>query len=106
MLANEIPDGKGYIFTNNKNELLTKIQYRKRWARYCKDIGFELTAHQLRHGFATILYEAGISDKDAQELLGHSTITLTRNVYTHIRQTRRDETAARLNNYISAGNSK
>lgn len=106
VLANEIPDGKGYIFTNNKNELLTKIQYRKRWARYCKDIGFELTAHQLRHGFATILYEAGISDKDAQELLGHSTITLTRNVYTHIRQTRRDETAARLNNYISAGSSK
>lgn len=101
VLANEIPEGKGYIFTNSKNELLTKIQYRERWAHYCKAIGFELTAHQLRHGFATILYEAGISDKDAQELLGHSTITLTRNVYTHIRQARRDETAERLNNYIS-----
>lgn len=106
VLANEIPNGEGYIFTNSKNEMLTKIQYRERWQHYCEAIGFNLTAHQLRHGFATILYEAGISDKDAQELLGHSTITLTRNVYTHIRQARREETAARLNDYISAVSGK
>ena len=45
-------------------------------------------------------------DKDAQELLGHSTITLTRDVYTHIRQARRDDTAARLNTFLSGGDVK
>ena len=100
VLAELIPNGKGYIFCREDGGPLTKSQYRKRWQAYCKAIGFELTAHQLRHGYATILYEAGIPDKDAQELLGHSSITLTRNVYTHIRQSRRAETASKLNEYV------
>lgn len=105
-LAEAIPAGEGYIFGNPQGGLLTKTQYRRRWAAYCAAIGCQLTAHQLRHGFATILYEAGVPDKDAQELLGHSTITLTRDVYTHIRQARRDDTAARLNTFLSGGDVK
>lgn len=106
VLADAIPAGEGYLFPNAQGGLLTKMQYRKRWESYCKAIGYTLTAHQLRHGFATILYEAGVPDKDAQELLGHSTITLTRDVYTHIRQARREETAERLNTFMSAGDVK
>ena len=101
-LAAHIPEkGKGYIFVNDEGGLLTKMQYRKRWERYCKAIGHELTAHQLRHGFATILYEAGVPDKDAQELLGHTSITLTRDIYTHIRQSRRDDVISKLNDFVS-----
>lgn len=106
VLAVQIPEGKGYIFANAQGGLLTKTQYRKRWKKYCESIGFELTAHQLRHGFATILYEAGVADKDAQELLGHSTITLTRDVYTHIRQARRTDTAMHLNNFLQGDDVK
>lgn len=101
VLAALIPKGRGYIFCRDDGEPLTKTQYRKRWGAYCLQIGYSITAHQLRHGFATILYEAGIPDKDAQELLGHSNITLTRNVYTHIRQTRKQETAAKLNAFVA-----
>ena len=97
VLAEAIPNGKGYIFCGDGGKLLTKTQYRKRWLAYCKAIGHDITAHQLRHGFATILYEAGIPDKDAQELLGHSSIAVTRDIYTHIRSSRRDATAAKLN---------
>lgn len=100
VLADQIPDGTGYIFSREDGGLLTKIQYRKRWLKYCQAIGYDITAHQLRHGFATILYEAGIEDKDAQELLGHSSITITRDIYTHIRQSRRTETADRLNDFL------
>jgi len=102
VLADAIPAGEGYIFPNAQGGLLTKTQYRKRWEKYCRAIGYTLTAHQLRHGFATILYEAGVPDKDAQELLGHATITLTRDVYTHIRQARKNDTAARLNTFVLA----
>ncbi|MGE4277205.1 MAG: tyrosine-type recombinase/integrase [Lawsonibacter sp.] len=57
--------------------------------------------HQLRHAFATTLFEAGIEEKDAQELLGHSSITLTHDVYTHIRSARKEKTASCLNEYLA-----
>ena len=101
-LASSLPKKTtGYIFPDDNGGLLSKMQYRRRWLAYCKAIGYDITAHQLRHGFATILYEAGIADKDAQELLGHSNITLTRNVYTHIRQVHRDDVASKLNDFIN-----
>ena len=91
---------KGPVFGNEDGSLLTKMQFRKRWLKYCQVIGYDITAHQLRHGYATILYEAGIPDKDAQELLGHSSITVTRDIYTHIRSSRKEETAAKLNAFV------
>ena len=99
VLAEQMPaTGSGYIFEAD-GKLLTREQYNARWARYCKAIGHKITAHQLRHGFATILYEAGVQDKDAQLELGHANITLTRDVYTHISTRQRSKTAALLNAY-------
>ena len=100
-LAQALPEGTGLIFPREDGGLLTKTQFRKRWLAYCDAIGFQLTAHQLRHGFATLLYEAGVADKAAQELLGHSSISVTRDVYTHIRQARREATAKQLNEFLS-----
>ena len=60
-----------------------------------------ITPHQLRHAFATILFDAGIDVKVAQELLGHSSIQVTRDIYTHIRKGRMESTAETLNNYLS-----
>lgn len=102
VLSEHIPKKeKGLIFAREDGQPLTQSQYRKRWASYCKYIGHNITAHQLRHGYATILYEAGIPDKDAQELLGHSSITVTRDIYTHIRQSRKQATADSLNKYLN-----
>ena len=102
VLSDAIPDGSGYLFPNEKGELLSRSGFQKRWDRYCKAIGYEITAHQLRHGYATMLYEAEIGDRDAQEQLGHASIELTRNVYTHIRATQRSRAAAKLNRYLEA----
>lgn len=99
ILAGKIGKGSGYIFSD-EGKLLTRDQYRKRWAAYCKAIGFEITAHQLRHGYASMLYEADVGDKDAQEQLGHANITLTRDVYTHISKKQRSRTAAKINKFI------
>lgn len=102
-LAVALPaSGSGFIFARDDGGLLTKTQYRKRWLRYCEALGFEITAHQLRHGYATLLFEAGIPDKAAQELLGHSSIAVTRDVYTHIRQSQKAATTKKLNEYVNA----
>ena len=101
VLADALPRKKrGYVFAGEDGALLSRDAYRKRWARYCALIGHEITAHQLRHGYATLLYEAGIGDKDTQAQLGHANIELTRNVYQHISAAQLDRTAAKLNAFV------
>ena len=40
--------------------------------------------HVLRHTFATRALERGIPPKVVQSYLGHSTIDVTMNIYTHV----------------------
>lgn len=91
----------GFLFSmeGDGKEPLTRHEFDKRWREYCKKYNLHITAHQLRHGYATMLFEAGIDVKDAQELMGHSDINLTRQIYTHIRSERMEETAKKLNEF-------
>lgn len=98
-VAEKISKKNGLLFCNDDGTPYTKKQLQLRWAKYQSNYGVTLTAHQLRHGFATMLFEAGIDEKDAQELMGHADITTTRSIYTHIRNKRRDETAKKLNDF-------
>ncbi|MBO5060278.1 MAG: site-specific integrase [Clostridia bacterium] len=95
----KLPRKKGLIFGNENGTPYTKIQLQRRWEKYQKTYGVTVTAHQLRHAYATMLFEAGIDLKDAQELMGHSDINLTRQIYTHIRDKRKNETVEKLNSF-------
>jgi integrase len=72
--------------------------------------GTDVTPHQLRHAFATILYDAGVGEVDTMAIMGHSSIKVTREVYTHIRQERMEQTTKQINEYLreqaSKGNTK
>lgn len=92
--------GKGYIFTY-EGEQLTLSRFNILWKNYQKVVGVSLTPHQLRHAFATICFDAGLAAKDASQILGHSKIELTLDIYTHIKQSRTQETAQKLNNYLN-----
>ena len=94
------PNGTGYLFCFDNGDPLTLSAFQKRWRRYCIITGIQATPHQLRHAYATILYEAGIDEKVAQELLGHASIITSRNIYTHIRKKRLSEAAEKLNQAI------
>lgn len=97
-LAQYLPNKKkGPIFGNEDGTYLTKKQVSYNWDKMLKENNIKVTAHQLRHAYATMLFEAGVDVKDAQELMGHSDINLTRQIYTHIRNERKDETAEKLN---------
>lgn len=93
--------GKKYIFNIN-GELLTLSQFNILWRNYKKTTGVNLSPHQLRHAFATICFDAGLTAKDASKILGHSKIELTLDVYTHIKQSRTQENAEKLNNYLNS----
>jgi integrase len=44
----------------------------------------QIRVHDLRHTTATVLLEAGAHPKLVQDLLGHSTVALTLNTYSHV----------------------
>jgi len=52
--------------------------------------------HDLRHSHATQLLLAGIHPKIAQERLGHSTITTTLDLYSHVSTTMQDDAATKI----------
>lgn len=91
----------GYLFSEDGGKTpLTETQYQKLWRAYAKETGITCSAHQLRHSYATLLFECGIKVKDAQNLLGHSTAAMTQDVYTHLRNARMENTAKKLNEMI------
>jgi integrase len=102
VLADALPTGKksDLLFPGADGGLMSDTYCRHRWNAYCKATGLSITPHQLRHAYATILYEAGISDKDAQELLGHANISTTRDIYTHISKSRKQSVLNTLNQRV------
>ena len=53
--------------------------------KYCSlsSIDLHITPHMFRHTFATSLLEADVDIRYIQEMLGHSSITVTE-IYTHV----------------------
>ena len=99
-LADKLPKGKGYIFAVD-GKPLTRTMFNKRWAAYKKETGITFTPHQLRHAFATILFEAGIDEKMAQDIMGHASLSVMRDIYTHIRMKKKEEAADKLNEFLN-----
>ncbi len=60
-----------------------------------KHLEFLLTFRLLRHTFCTGLYDAGVDEKSAAELMGND-VAIMRDVYTHIQKSRRKQTVAKL----------
>lgn len=59
-----------------------------------------VTLHSLRHSFASIMLSSGASIKALQHALGHSSATMTLNVYSHLIEERMDEAATRMDALI------
>lgn len=100
MLIPYLENKKGYIFGNG-DKPMTQTQFRRAYARYQKETGLTVTSHQLRHGYASILYDAEVDVKTAQKMLGHSKASTTQDIYTHIWQKRQKEQMSKMENYIN-----
>lgn len=61
----------------------------------------DVTFHDLRHTHATHLLEQNIHPKIVSERLGHSTIALTMNTYSHVMPTMQEEAANKVDDYLA-----
>ena len=55
-----------------------------------------IALHDLRHTHATLALQEGIHPRIVQERLGHSTISITLDVYSHVLPTMQEEAAAKI----------
>ena len=98
-----------FVFCNKKNELYGKTEIQRAMQDFNKKYNMYLrgndnvyfTAHQFRHTFATLLYNAGVDVKTAQEILGHSSVNITLDIYTHLDSKLKKINTDKLNDYIS-----
>lgn len=64
---------------------------KKRGPQIERTLDFDVTPHLLRHTYITRLCEAGLDIKKIQYLAGHSSITVTLNIYAHVTGNRPEE---------------
>ncbi|MBV8821584.1 MAG: site-specific integrase, partial [Ktedonobacteraceae bacterium] len=60
----------------------------------------EIRFHDLRHSAATLLLSMGVHPKVVQEILGHSRVTMTLDVYSHVLPTMQQEAMNKLNDAL------
>ena len=76
---------------------LTEVERRKAGGAWRV---FDCDMHDLRHTYATMLFESGIEAKDAQYYLGHSDLRMTIDLYTHLTEERKKKTLSMLTGYL------
>ena len=75
----------GFVFTQDNGSPVDPDMITKDFPKLIRDAGLpHLTLHGLRHAFATLALSAGIDLKTTSEMLGHSSISLTADVYSHV----------------------
>lgn len=79
-----LANGEPLFQRGNRNDLIKRETDENR-------IRFSFRAHDLRHTFATLLYNSGLDVKYAQYLLGHADINMTLGLYTHLSQEKTNE---------------
>lgn len=84
-----------------EGQYMSGSNYDTAWSNYVKSVGLDgLTAHQLRHGTATLLYEAGVDVYTAQRILGHAKVSTTMEIYTELREKKEKQSIKKLNKYM------
>lgn len=86
---------------NDNGKPYTNGRWLREWERYTDKIDIQTTAHCLRHTFVTLLYEAGVDEFTTKEIVGHSDISTTRGIYTHLRDNKRKNSLEKLNQYLA-----
>lgn len=75
----------GYVFTTELGNTIDARNLTRIYKKLLGKAGIKYKKfHAIRHTFATKLFERGIPLKTISELLGHSDISITANIYTHV----------------------
>jgi integrase len=87
----------GLVFPNTQGGYFRRPKLHTMYKKLLKEAGLpDIRFHDLRHSAATIFLSMGIHPKIVQEVLGHSDITLTLSVYSHVLPSMQQEAMNRM----------
>lgn len=90
-----------FIFTNQRGDWVHIHNFIRYFKRFIADHKLNpITPHGLRHTHASLLFSAGVEPKNISDRLGHSTVQITLDLYTHITEEQRTDTVEKLLEYM------
>lgn len=92
---------ENFIFTNQRAEWVHIHNFIRYFKRFIAEHKLKpITPHGLRHTHASLLFSAGVEPKNISDRLGHSTVQITLDLYTHITEEQRSDTVDKLLEYM------
>ncbi|EJW20345.1 site-specific integrase [Paenibacillus alvei] len=91
----------GLINCHSDGEPIRPSQLRHDYEKIIKKSGLPYIRF-LRHSFATNLWELGFDLKDIQEVLGHSSVAITGDIYTHMRDEKKKSLMTKYSEAINS----
>ena len=103
--SGECWEDSGFVFTDEVGHHLSASSVYKAFKAVMEQIGSpETRFHDLRHSYAVASIKSGDPIKTVQENLGHATAAFTLDVYGHVTEQMKKESAARMEQFIKAVN--
>ncbi len=94
-------DDNNFVCTKENGSFVTMTSLRYLSRIINMELQIEFNFHSLRHTHATMLLEGGANIKDIQDRLGHSSLSTTMNIYSHVTNKMKNDTVNILENMIN-----
>ena len=83
-----------YVFAQPDGNALNPTRFQRVFHRRTEAAGVpRIRLHDLRHTWATLALQAGINPKVVQERIGHASVAITLDLYTHVDRAQHDAAA-------------
>lgn len=91
----------GFVVCNRDGSPRSPTAVTQQFGRFVRTLDLPpVRFHDLRHSAASLLLRLGVELPVVSEVLGHSAVSTTANVYSHVLQAGREEAASRLDNAL------
>lgn len=90
------------VFPNMVGRPYNPSDVSGRFGKEAKKAGFNIRFHDLRHTFATFMLKLGVHPKIVQEYLGHETIGITMDTYSHVIKGMQQEAVTKANDFLNS----
>jgi integrase len=104
LAAGSMWQDSGFIFTTAVGTPVDGNNLHHSYKRLLRNAGLPtMSFHALRHSAATLMLALGVQPKVVAEMLGHSRISVTMDIYAHVLPHLQEEAAARMNALLGVG---
>ena len=90
-----------YVFTDEMGNRFKPRYIEDAFPKILERNGLrKIRFHDLRHTCASLMHKMGLSPKEVQDYLGHSTVSVTLNIYTHLDWSSKENAAKVMENAV------